>query len=67
MLRHLSNFWRALDIPLIKCEITLMFTWSENCVITSKARRDADPDADPAKAAFNNPANAIFEINDAKL
>ena len=67
MLKNLSNFWRALDIPLIKCEITLMLTWSENCVITSKARKDADPDVDPAKAAFNNPANAIFEINDAKL
>ena len=67
MLKNLSNFWRALDIPLIKCEITLMSTWSENCVITSKARKDADPDVDPAKAAFNNPANAIFEINDAKL
>ena len=37
MLKNLSNFWRALDIPLIKCEITLMLTWSENCVITSKA------------------------------
>ena len=67
MLKNLSNFWRALDIPLIKCEITLMLTWSENCVITSKAPKDADPDVDPAKAAFNNPANAIFEINDAKL
>ena len=67
MLKNLSNFWRALDIPLIKCEITLMLTWSENCVITSKARKDADPDVDPAKAAFNNPANATFEINDAKL
>ena len=52
-LKHLSNFWRTLDIPLINCEIcelNLILTWSENCVITSKAARDADPDADPAVA-----------------
>ena len=46
-LRHLSNFWRTIDKPLINCEMDLILTWSENCVITSKATR-ADPDADPA-------------------
>ena len=34
-------------MPLINCEINLILTWSENCVITSKATRDADPDAGP--------------------
>ena len=40
---------------------------SENCVITNKAPRDAEPDADPAVVAFNNPTNATFKIADAKL
>ena len=59
-LKHLSNFWRTLDIPFINSEINLILTWSENCVLTSKATRDADPDANPAVAAINNPTDVIF-------
>ena len=33
-LKHLSNFWRNLDMSLINCEISLILTWSENCVLT---------------------------------
>ena len=40
-------------MPLINCEINLILTWSEKCVLTSKATRDADPDANPAVAAVN--------------
>ena len=29
--KHLSNFWRALNIPLINCEVELILTWSKNC------------------------------------
>ena len=65
--KYLSSFWRTLDIPLINCEINLILSWSENCVITSKATRDADLDTDPAVAAVNNPTNATFKISDAKL
>ena len=50
-LKHSSNFWRTLNIPLINCDINLILTWSENCLlIQSKATRDADPDADPLVA-----------------
>ena len=66
-LKYLSNFWRTLDIPLINCEVFLTVTWSESCVITSKATRDADPDTDPAVDRINNPTNAVFKINDCKL
>ena len=66
-LNYLSNFWRTLDIPLINCEISLTLTWSENCVITSKATREADPDANPAIDGINNPTNAVFKITDCKL
>ena len=28
-LKHLSNFWRTLDMSLINCEINLILTWSK--------------------------------------
>ena len=66
-LKYLSNFWRTLDIPLINSEVSLILTWSENCVITSKATKDADPDANLAVDEINNPTNATFKITDTKL
>ena len=54
-------------MPLINCEINLILTWSENCVLTSKATRDANPDVNLAVAAINNPTNATFKITDTKL
>ena len=27
-LKHLSNFWRTLDMPLINCEVSLIWNWS---------------------------------------
>ena len=35
LLKYLSNFWRALEMSLINCEIILILTWSTNCVIIS--------------------------------
>ena len=32
-LKHLSNFWRTWNIPLINCETELIFTWSKNCAL----------------------------------
>ena len=68
-LKYLSNFWRTLDMPLINCEINLILTWSENCVLTSKATRDAVPaqGGNPAVTRVNNPTNARFKITDTKL
>ena len=36
-LKYLGNFWRSLDIPLINCEITLILSWYEKCVLVGKA------------------------------
>ena len=66
-LKYLSNFWRTLDIQLINCEVSINLRWSENCVLTRKSTRNADPDADPAVAGINNPTNAVFKITDCKL
>ena len=66
-LKHLGNFRKTLDISLINCEINLILTWSENCVLTSKATRYADPDADPSVTAIDNPTNSTFKIKGTKL
>ena len=34
-LKHLSNFWRTLEMPLINCEVNLILTWSKDCVTTN--------------------------------
>ena len=39
-LKYLGNFWRALNIPLISCEVSLELKWDKNCVITSLELRD---------------------------
>ena len=51
-LKHLSNFWRPLEMPLINCEIKLILTWSINCVISSTNVANQ---------------NATFAITDTKL
>ena len=56
-------------MPSINCEINLILTWSGNCVLTSKATRDAVPaqGGNPAVTRVNNPTNATFKITDTKL
>ena len=37
-LKDQSNFWRTLEtleMPLINCEINLILTWSEDCILIS--------------------------------
>ena len=54
-------------MPLINCEVSLTLTWSENCVLTNKAYREGDADADPAVNEISNPASATFKITDTQL
>ena len=66
-LKHLTNFWRSLDILLINCEVELILTWSKNCVLINKLTADADYGADPIVYEIDNPENALFQIADTKL
>ena len=34
-LKYLSIFWITLEMPLVNCQVDLIFTWSANCVIVS--------------------------------
>ena len=57
-LKHLSNFWRSLNIPLINCEVELILTWSKNCVLVDMTERDTEGD-DPEIVA---PTELEFKI-----
>ena len=61
-LKYLGNFWRALDIPLISCEVSLELKWNKNCVITSQ---QIGVNLDGGNTAA--PTNATLAINDCKL
>ena len=64
-LKYLGNFWRALNIPLISCEVSLELKWDKNCIITSLERRQVD--AGPPVVRDNAPTGATLAINDCKL
>ena len=70
-LKHLSNFWKTLDMPLINCEINLILTWSENCVLTCKGQKDkfigTGSDENPQFSGINNPTHSTIKITDTKL
>ena len=51
-LKHLSNFWKALTVSLINCEIELILTWSKNCVLADMT------------AANNSLTGLEFQITD---
>ena len=64
-LKYLGNFWRALNMPLISCEISLELRWNKNCVITSLEQRAIDQNDPPNRDGA--PTGAALAINDCKL
>ena len=54
-LKHLSNFWTTLNIPLINCEIELILTWSKICTLANMT------------AANNPPTKLEFQKTDTKF
>ena len=54
-LKHLGNFWKTLNIPLINCEIELILIWSKNCVLSDMT------------VANNSPTGLEFQITGTKL
>ena len=61
-LKYLGNFWRALNIPLISCEVSLELKWNKTCVITSQ---QIGVNLDGANIVA--PTGATLAINDSKL
>ena len=64
-LKYLGNFWRALNMPLISCEISLELKRNKNCIITSLEEREVD-DGSPV-VRDDSPTGATLAINDCKL
>ena len=63
-LKYLGNFWRALNIPLISCEVSLELKWNKNCTITSLEQRQVD--AGPP-VVNGTTTGATLAINNCKL
>ena len=61
-LKYLGNFWRALNIPLISCEVSLELKWNKNCIITS-IQREINLEGGNTEA----PTDATRAIKDCKL
>ena len=59
-LKHLSNLWRALNIPLINCEIELILTWSKKCALADMTANAA------ANPAIITPIGLEFELKKQK-
>ena len=66
-MKHLSNFWRTLDTPLINCELSLTLAWSKTCVITDETTRDADPNVDLPVLEIRTPIGSTFYHNRHKI
>ena len=64
-LKYLGNFWRALNMPLISCEVSLELRRNKNCIITSLKERQVD--ADPLVVREGAPTGASLAINGCKL
>ena len=66
-LKHLSNFWRTLDMLFINCVIELILTLFKIFVLIIQATRKADYDVDPVVYETENPEHVDFQITDPKL
>ena len=61
-LKHLSTFWRTLNIALINCEIELILTWSKNCALADMTVRAAGGSIAGGSLLFNNDPPAIIAL-----
>ena len=64
-LENLSNFWEALDMLLINCEVFSTLTWSKNCVLADMAAIIAGTQVN--LPVIQAPTGVSFSVTDAKL
>ena len=62
LFKYLGDFWRALNIPFISCEVSLELKWDKNCAITSLEQRDIG-----GGNRDNAPTGATLEIKKCEL
>ena len=66
-LNYLSNFWRTLEMPLINCEVELILTWSENCVIIITNVANRNPTFTITETTLHVPVVTLSTQDNAKL
>ena len=66
-LKYLSNFWRTLEMPLINCEVELILTWSENCVMISANAANQNPTFTTTETTLHVPIVTLSTQDNAKL
>ena len=55
-------------MSFINCKISLVLTWSENCLTDIITHAAVDPQGDnPARSATEAPAGVIFKVTNTKL
>ena len=59
-LKHLSNFWRSLEMLLVNCKVEFSLIQVENCVLSGREN------IDDTGAVANAGTAAAFEITGAK-
>ena len=65
LLKHLSNFWRTLNVPLINCEIELILIWSKNCALADMILITGGNNNDPPAIVAST--RLEFQITGTKL
>ena len=66
-LKYIGSFWRALNIPLISCEVSLELKWDKNCVITSLEQRDIGATLGITDCKLYVPAVTLSKDDEIKL
>ena len=66
-LKYLSNFWITLEMPLINCEVELILSWSDNCVIISTNVANQNRTFTIAETNLHVPVVTLSTQDNAKL
>ena len=66
-LKHLTNFWRTLEMPLINCEVELILTRSAGCVIISTDVANQVPTVTITETNLYVPVVTLSTQDNAKL
>ena len=66
-LKYLSSFRRTLEMSLINCEVELILTWSENCVIMSTNVANQNPTFTITETTLYVPVVTLSIQDNAKL
>ena len=66
-LKYLSNFGRTLEMPLINCEVELILTWYENCVIISTDVANQNPTFTITETTLQVPVVTLSTQDNTKL